>query len=44
MESSDSNNKDSHSYFSEYVFLSCAKKFETHHNEHIIYLLMSSII
>ena len=32
MGSSDSNNKDAHSYFSGEVFCSYAKKFETHHN------------
>ena len=30
METSDSNNKDAHLYFSEKVLFSCAKKFETH--------------
>ena len=49
METSNSNDEDVYSYFSEYyknvsiilmftyeVFFSCAKKFETHHNIHII--------
>ena len=31
MDISDSNNKDTQSYFSELVLFSCAKKFETHH-------------
>ena len=39
MESSDSNNKDAHSYFSEQVYFQYAKKFETHHNIHNVEII-----
>ena len=45
METSDSKNVDFHSYFSESVsFISCAKKFETHHYIHVFDLLIWIIV